>query len=702
MALEVQGVLDRNRCPIVQILDDDKGVHIIAAVNLYETVPEASEFGIRVCHELVERQVGCAIGVAMGPTFCGVTGSSSFACRWDITGPPAVRAARLMQFAKARGMEIAVDESLCQSSPLASSRLEALEENVLLKGSTDPVRVYTVSQALVQCGFRILESVFGNVHNDIVNAIKDHIEKRNRSAVVVAGVPVSGKKVVCQRAAGFAGFVPFIHICDQTAGLLQLARTIGDWFAHSDNPEIRSMAEKVVGDMRKSRWSCAYSRCIQLVEHAQREGMDACFVIERIQFLDDFSFSLMRGCLFGGRTSRVSDCSGSESNDIASDTAFSGRICFLCVHTSLYNYKTVSHVVEEITRSRKYSVPVYEVLEAEKEELRRMFRDLSDMEVQDRWLDAYADSSGCCAGYFMKRTTASKELSGELWSQGKPGLAETSEDLVLSIPWGEVRKSRRLKIAQVCPDTSMLLHQVYDDLPPLLQMITKIVAIAAQPNPLITIPKQVVWEVVNDLFSGGVELPTYSIVVSELVAMYYLASDEMEESGEGLSMRCPALADVAVEASTPVQIEAISRGLVERLESVRRSSFRIPLVMAELLHNLGEQEGRKKSLWREAHQSFKRECKGWGQREVDKWKEIMADDIVASGYEVADILPDELQIELSQKPAVSRILPLIKIYSAPVAFGPMGHRYDVSSKEQWHVRYLLIYLTSMFLSAVCQ
>jgi hypothetical protein len=31
--MEVQHVLDGNRCPIVQIIDDDKGVHIVAAIN---------------------------------------------------------------------------------------------------------------------------------------------------------------------------------------------------------------------------------------------------------------------------------------------------------------------------------------------------------------------------------------------------------------------------------------------------------------------------------------------------------------------------------------------------------------------------------------------------------------------------------------------------------------------------------------------
>jgi hypothetical protein len=99
--MEVQGDLDNNRCPIVQIIDDDKGVHIVAAINLYEAMPETSVLGIEVCRELVEIQVDCAIGMAIGSTFLRGNGFSSVACRWDTTGPPAVRAARLMQYALA-------------------------------------------------------------------------------------------------------------------------------------------------------------------------------------------------------------------------------------------------------------------------------------------------------------------------------------------------------------------------------------------------------------------------------------------------------------------------------------------------------------------------------------------------------------------------------------------------------------------------
>jgi hypothetical protein len=64
--MEVQAVLDFNLCPIVQIIDDDKGVHIVAAVNCNEAVPEMCLWVLK-CVGIVEK--GATVGVATGPTF---------------------------------------------------------------------------------------------------------------------------------------------------------------------------------------------------------------------------------------------------------------------------------------------------------------------------------------------------------------------------------------------------------------------------------------------------------------------------------------------------------------------------------------------------------------------------------------------------------------------------------------------------------
>jgi class 3 adenylate cyclase len=150
------------RYAVVQIIDDDKGVHLVAAVNLYESIPETSLKGIEVCSDLTKQQVGCAIGMASGPTYCGVTGCFSVACRWDITGATAVRAARLMQYALASEITVAIDQSV-YDCPVAAARMTLLDAEVELKRTHYCVPVYTISDSAKLSAFRVLETVHGTM-----------------------------------------------------------------------------------------------------------------------------------------------------------------------------------------------------------------------------------------------------------------------------------------------------------------------------------------------------------------------------------------------------------------------------------------------------------------------------------------------------------------------------------------------------------
>jgi class 3 adenylate cyclase len=146
---------------VVQIIDDDKGVHLIAAVNLSESIPECSLLGLEICRELSAKQVGCAIGMASGSTFCGVIGSSDIACRWDIAGPTPVRAARLMQYALLSHTPlIAIDQSV-YNDPMSFTRMKLFDPFVTIKGAAEPIPVYTLSESESSAAFRVLETVHG-------------------------------------------------------------------------------------------------------------------------------------------------------------------------------------------------------------------------------------------------------------------------------------------------------------------------------------------------------------------------------------------------------------------------------------------------------------------------------------------------------------------------------------------------------------
>jgi hypothetical protein len=178
-----------------------------------------------------------------------------------------------------------------------------------------------------------------------------------------------------------------------------------------------------------------------------------------------------------GRGRRFSNCSRSMASgelnessetleaEVSSNASSRGRICFLCVHVSLYHWRRAHELAEHIGRSNNRGyvirVPVVEVGPTDDpNELRTMFRDVSDMEVAERWLRTFAEASGSCAGYFINRAVAIRTLAGLLWQQGETGYSMTTEQLVLQIPTGKLRENKRLSIWQVSADagTSVLLQ----------------------------------------------------------------------------------------------------------------------------------------------------------------------------------------------------------------------------------------------------
>jgi hypothetical protein len=493
-----------------------------------------------------------------------------------------------------------------------------------------------------------------HVHDDLVDVITNHIcIDRPRVAVIVTGVSLSGKKIICQRAAGCANLVPYLHLSDASAGFLQLAKTIATWFRYVDDDAVNQLAESVLELIEKQHWSRSHDECIDLVDAALSKGFHGCFLVDRIQFLDDFSFSIIRECLSERRSTRRGSVRSFGESRLTL-----GKVCFLCVHVSLYNCKTVNEVVEVVSRlNDSYDVPIVRVGEAKKEDLRRMFRDLSDMEVEDRWLDAYCEASGHSAGYFIERAAAIRALSGKLWSEGKRPYAETTEKLVLHIPYGLLRKNKTLPVSLVSAEHTMRFNQIFDDLPPLFQTTLKVLTISTRNGFAYTLPRSVLWEVLNDLIADGVEMKALEIIISELVDMCIVKLETIHDS-KFLSFQSPAFADVAHDVSTPVQIQSIADALVERLQPHLNDNFKVPFVIASLLCLLGSTD--PKPFWRDGYRMLLAESGGWSEKELNKWKECIDDEISSTGSTATDVL-ENFSMETPPTKIVGKILPLLKV-----------------------------------------
>ena len=684
--MEVQGVLDKNRCPIVQIIDDDKGVHLVAAVNLYEAIPETSIVGLRICEELTEKSVGCAIGIAMGSTFCGVTGFAKIACRWDITGPPAVRAARLMQYAIRNGIEVAVDGSLYDD--VAATRMELIDEAVSLKGSSKPCPVYGLSATKEYAAFRVLETVFGNIYDDLVSQVESTIKATSRSAVLVTGPSLTGKKIICQRAAGWAGMVPYLHVTAEHRGFLQIARTIATWFKYVDDRHIETMALEVLDHLDKGHWSRAHDDCVRLVNESIERGHQSCFLVDRVHFLDEFSFSLIRECLLGKASRLLRHSSGSFNSSISNlniSTDEDGGIAFLCVHVPLYNYMSATDLVDHMTRShRAINVPVLTVGQLAEDSLKKFMYAVDEMTPSDRYIKVAILTSGGCLGYMFERYPALRDKSSSFWSQGKVGLIEFNDNMSVDIPRGYLRYHKEITVFDTAGENAMRFTQIYDELPPLIQTFCKVLAIATR-NGFYRLPKVQCWEAINDIFADGVGLEELEEIIVETRDMH-LVKVEFENDKELLSFLCPAMCDIVSDSCTPIQVKSIASALIERLGPLIDSKFKVPMVLAHLHSLVGEFDEEQKRLWNLGYEGFLRECEkeDWDPKEQSMFKEWLEDEVIAVGLEPCQVFGKNLDYVCQRMERMAVRFPLLQGYHAPIAFGPHAITIAIINRNVFH------------------
>jgi hypothetical protein len=520
-----------------------------------------------------------------------------------------------------------------------------------------------------------------SIHDELVEQITKHISSTIRCAIVVTGAILTGKKSVCQRAAGLANMIPYLHVSDESLGFVQLAQTIATWFKYVENDEVKTCAFNVLCHLEKNRWSRAHDDCITLVNLAIGNGLQACFLVDRIQLLDDFSLSLIRECLHGKSrrhrsfNGRNSDVSSHHSSLATQSEALeeSGKICFLCVHVSLYSYKSAEQLVNDITRSHKaLNIPIVTVGEVTADDLRAMAMQVTGLAIADRGIKATALASGYCVGYFAERQAAYRNISSRLWSEGKRGFIDMNNKLEWTVPPGSLREVLVMPVMQVCGEVAMRFSYVFDVLPPLFQTFCKVLAIASRTR-FFNLSKVTMWNVLNDLIADGVEHGLYNVVIDEMIEMHLLKV-ELQDSDDVLSFQCPALGDIAFDVCTPVQVKSIGKALIERLEPYKTGHFAVPFVIANLHDLVGDEYEIKEALWIEGYNSFKQESSSWDTDKVVEWKEKVSDEIRALGckHPIAVMGEDAAYQCCFVKNSISETMKLLKQYHSPIAIGPMG------------------------------
>jgi hypothetical protein len=130
------------------------------------------------------------------------------------------------------------------------------------------------------------------------------------------------------------------------------------------------------------------SECVRLINTVIKAGYRGCVVVDRVHDLDQFSFSFMRKCLVDHRLPRKSFNRSSSTQSSMSETRHeNGKFFFLCTHEPLYDAKSATCILSELVRAHRLDVPVVEVVESTREDLKVLVRDSIDLGVDDYWLD---------------------------------------------------------------------------------------------------------------------------------------------------------------------------------------------------------------------------------------------------------------------------------------------------------------------------
>ena len=326
---EVHEVLNAGRCPITQIIEDDKGVHVIASMNLYISEDGAYDAAVRLAQRLVELEINCVVGIAAGLCFCGVVGSKRVH-RWDITGAACVRACRVMEFAAESNLPVAVDHSVMKKLNDPST-LRLFKSAVTFKGdstSDGATPVYTLSTNMDSplSSIAAINEFIPEVHAAHRDALK-RLLVCDRDTICGSALAVGrrmvGKKYLLLSALHETPFVPIVHRTMRGCQRLDVCWTIARWFKYHNNPSLQSLASDIFTAMHLRHTSRAQQLVLLLVRRAVNLGEHVALVIDRTQYIDDATLRLIAECAHMDFTKSTSSRSVTTTHSCTTQSSLS-------------------------------------------------------------------------------------------------------------------------------------------------------------------------------------------------------------------------------------------------------------------------------------------------------------------------------------------------------------------------------------------
>jgi len=310
------------------------------------------------------------------------------------------------------------------------------------------------------------------------------------------------------------------------------------------------------------------------------------------------------------------------------------------------------------------------------EDIQGFVKETFDVEADNRWLRCLSEESGVSQAYLLARARAIRKNSSSARKlEGRAHDVITSS-LKLHIPTGGLQSCRRIPLPTISADMAMKTLQMFDDLPPLFQTLTKVLAVATRAVPLKT-PNIIVWQVMNDLY-GEIDSVHFATVIEEMKDMHLLKT-EINQKVDKLSFESPVIARIALNVCTPQQIRIIADALLYRLESMKTCDFLVPMAMADMCHEIGR-DIEMKQCWRLAYRHFVQQP-DLSSFERAWWNEQLADAITSTGRNPKSVLGNDFHAPVLSEPMLPTSLVRLRAYEAEICFGPLAHTLSTISRN---------------------
>jgi hypothetical protein len=496
--------------------------------------------------------------------FCGITGSEN-ACRWDITGPACVRAARLMQHGVQKNMPVVIDASVAAFTD-DDSQLQPSGQ-IKIKGAASSVRIYTLVpiSVSVTAGIVNIPWVSPLLHREERKKLENDFLNRNyqRALSISSGPPGCGKKTTLVQALNNFGFNNIFHFSTRDETPLTLIATIASWFSHHLDPELAHLGSEARNHLNSGRITQTLNVTHQAINLFIKKDLTLVVCVTYVNLLDKSSIDFIKSVV------------------LTPPTPGKGRFYFAMTCYSLWGFPSPKELESEFSLTLRENNRIKETLENQEDEAKMQtelpavkfsyassrqefgeaFSGLTWYKLRDHCAGILLEATGGCLMLIEPIVDLCRVQFMTLMSARDPDamtkawMPATNDGTIHLTTAGEDYFLNEIDWKRAAPKTASRFQELYDALPPRLQLVLRVIASlgnttgAANIMHLVHVVKKLNSKISPDRIKADVAL-----LIESQILKNPNASDETE-----VYFSVPAMVDVVASLLTPTQDSVIKR-----------------------------------------------------------------------------------------------------------------------------------------------